>query len=493
MDDLSKASVDCGRRNSDPNLAQSVESNTLNPAAQNPDTSSSSIEMINVSDSPQSNGNATSKSSPPSSASSSPLVIDKNALRNELDSCPRKALHDSSKDVHAICLDELNPKNSPAKMNTSSSSPLNGTLQERNSTCPAVSPKDQNRESSSHNSKICNGDGAVSLNPHSPSSSPSSTNDDKLTSLLSHRLAADSNKESNTNSQSHSSQTTNGFENSMDSTETFHSISSDSTIDSHLYEEAISDEQKLLVLKQQAQQMMKDASSLAGVNSNSHRQMEMNGLSKTVSAAVATAQSALPSSVVEDGSSSAASNGCCLNSKSTDTLVGDEGSDKSDEEQSVVCGNPTVTIPLEVNVQVVHPQQQSVLTALHSIPVASCPNSHPLPSSRTSPTTTSTLHRQHHQQIKPESPNSSKTSSAVVAPSWRARTVSGASLDSAPRLSPGVVSGNWTDTGRLRHPSGGGEVAVRHWIGSSVSTSTSDISDSCIGKVCDVFNTLILG
>ncbi|RUS70884.1 hypothetical protein EGW08_021356 [Elysia chlorotica] len=66
--------------------------------------------------------------------------------------------------------------------------------------------------------------------------------------------------------------------------------------------------------------------------------------------------------------------------------------------------------------------------------------------------------------------------------SRRARAASGASRDLS--VSPcNTCKGTWTDTGRLRNPSGGGEMAVRRWLGATVATSTTDISDSFVGKV----------
>lgn len=66
--------------------------------------------------------------------------------------------------------------------------------------------------------------------------------------------------------------------------------------------------------------------------------------------------------------------------------------------------------------------------------------------------------------------------------SRRARAASGASRDLS--VSPGNNSvGMWSDVGRLRNPSGGGEVATRRLLGATVATSTTDISDSFVGKV----------
>lgn len=72
--------------------------------------------------------------------------------------------------------------------------------------------------------------------------------------------------------------------------------------------------------------------------------------------------------------------------------------------------------------------------------------------------------------------------------SRRARAASGASRDLS--ASPNGCRGNWNDTGRLRHPSGGeprhpsgGELMTRGWLGATVATSTTDISDSSVGKV----------
>ncbi|CAL1534854.1 unnamed protein product [Lymnaea stagnalis] len=64
--------------------------------------------------------------------------------------------------------------------------------------------------------------------------------------------------------------------------------------------------------------------------------------------------------------------------------------------------------------------------------------------------------------------------------SRRARAASGASRDLS--ASPSGCRGNWNDTGRLRHPSGG-DLVTRSWLGATVATSTTDISDSCVGKL----------
>ena len=71
--------------------------------------------------------------------------------------------------------------------------------------------------------------------------------------------------------------------------------------------------------------------------------------------------------------------------------------------------------------------------------------------------------------------------------SRRARAASGASRDLS--VSPcNTCKGTWTDTGRLRNPSGGGEMASRRWLGATVATSTTDISDSFVGKVGTLWN-----
>ncbi|GFO43261.1 myotubularin related protein 4, partial [Plakobranchus ocellatus] len=77
-----------------------------------------------------------------------------------------------------------------------------------------------------------------------------------------------------------------------------------------------------------------------------------------------------------------------------------------------------------------------------------------------------------------ESPDSPQ----YIQQSRRARAASGASRDLS--VSPcSTCKGAWADVGRLRNPSGGGEMVTRRWLGATVATSTSDISDSSIGKV----------
>ncbi|XP_059179247.1 myotubularin-related protein 3-like [Physella acuta] len=63
--------------------------------------------------------------------------------------------------------------------------------------------------------------------------------------------------------------------------------------------------------------------------------------------------------------------------------------------------------------------------------------------------------------------------------SRRARAASGASRDLS--VSPCACRGNWSDTNRLKHPSGGD--VSRRWLGATVATSTTDISDSWVAKV----------
>ena len=91
------------------------------------------------------------------------------------------------------------------------------------------------------------------------------------------------------------------------------------------------------------------------------------------------------------------------------------------------------------------------------------------------------------------SPQRRELSSTPDSPQYiqsRRRAASGASRDLS--VSPcNTCKGAWADAGRLRNPSGGGEIATRsRWIGATVATSTSDISDSFVGTVSHLCNEI---
>ena len=75
-------------------------------------------------------------------------------------------------------------------------------------------------------------------------------------------------------------------------------------------------------------------------------------------------------------------------------------------------------------------------------------------------------------------------STGIQLKSQRARAASGASREHS--VSPSARNGNWTDTARLRHTSGGDQV-LKRCISTAVSTSTTDISDSSVAGVSHLF------